>query len=499
MKAFSRFCYMLVAVCLSGCYPEEHIWWSPKGDRAIVMTDDHKLHLVTVDGELGEALFEGASVEDWGVMHLSWFPDGSGFVCSRALRIRSWEETKKLIPADEAKQVENGLSDIMPTLQWKVTQIKDPSEVEKLSWFLPSDDKAVVEAGIRLLWEQQPEELRALFRQLPHGEPILAELEGENTGFDVRELCLVDLDKSAKKPMQEFAFSLLESPIMPRVSLKHHALAYLRFKEDGDDQSAVLCVTRVDSGQTLVVAHQVSSLNFKWMPDGRSLVFTQAPGGKADLFQSIQQVIALQESGELMKPTNEKQPDGSLLKIEGTDRLAPPKPLALAIMSNPGLQIGTTLEPLPDGRILFASQPITLPALAGPELASQLFLISADGQSLSTIPTKPGDLPTDLGWFVLSPDGKSVAIVEGSTDAVAVVEVSTGKTEIISPPHEDWDCRTVPSWRSATELTFAAVDPESKTTQWMLWSAAKGTRSISKKWPAAAISQWLAAPKAKSP
>jgi hypothetical protein len=137
--------------------------------------------------------------------------------------------------------------------------------------------------------------------------------------------------------------------------------------------------------------------------------------------------------------------------------------------------------------------------LAGPELAANLFLISADGQSLSTIPTKPGDLPTDLGWFVLSPDGKSVAIVEGSTDAVAVVELSTGKTEIISPPHEGWDCQTVPSWKSAVELTFAALDPASKTTQWMLWSAENGTRSISKKWPAAAISQWLAAPKKESP
>ena len=499
MKTFSRFCCLLVAVCISGCFPEEHIWWSPKGDRAIVKVDGDKLHLVTADGELGEALFESASVEDWGVLSLSWLPDGSGFVCSRKRRIRTWEEIKKLIPADEVKQVESGLPDTMPTLQGQVMRVKDPSIIEKLSWFLPSNKELMVEAGIRLIWEQRPEELRSLFRKLPHGESILAELEGENTGFEVRELCWVDLDKSAKKPTQEFAPTLLEFPIMPRVSPKHHALAYLRFKEGGDDESATLCVTRMDGGQTLVAAQRVSSLNYKWMPDGRSLVFTQALGGKGDSVQSIQRVIALQESGQLMKPTHDKQPDGSLLVIEGADRLAQPKPLALAIMPSRGLQMGTTVEPLPDGRILFASQPITLPALAGPELAANLFLISADGQSLSTIPTKPGDLPTDLGWFVLSPDGKSVAIVEGSTDAVAVVELSTGKTEIVSPPHEGWECQTVPSWKSAAELTFAALDPASKTTQWMLWSAENGTRRISKKWPAASISQWLAAPKKESP
>jgi len=62
--------------------------------------------------------------------------------------------------------------------------------------------------------------------------------------------------------------------------------------------------------------------------------------------------------------------------------------------------------------------------------------------------------------------------------------------EVISPSHPDWQCRTLPAWKSASELTFAAVG-KSGYPEWMLWSKTDGVRTISVKWPAKATGDWL--------
>jgi hypothetical protein len=169
------------------------------------------------------------------------------------------------------------------------------------------------------------------------------------------------------------------------------------------------------------------------------------------------------------------------------DSASHPVTLATGIMlSRPVLQV------LPDGRVLFASQPASLP-LAGAvsELTPRLYVIAADGKSVQPVPTSPGDLPADLGYFVASPDGRLVAVVESETDAVAVVEVDSGRTHIISQPHPRWRCRTIPAWKSATELSFAALHGAGAEPKWMLWTEGGGIRCISEKWPATATAKWL--------
>ena len=75
-------------------------------------------------------------------------------------------------------------------------------------------------------------------------------------------------------------------------------------------------------------------------------------------------------------------------------------------------------------------------------------------------------------------------------DAVTLVDVKTGETRVISPPHPHWKCRVMPAWKSNTELTFAGID-EAGTPRWMLWSEEGGIRPISGKWPDHATSEWL--------
>jgi hypothetical protein len=117
--------------------------------------------------------------------------------------------------------------------------------------------------------------------------------------------------------------------------------------------------------------------------------------------------------------------------------------------------------------------------------------VDAAGKSVTAVPTAPGDLPTELGFFTVSPDGKRVAIVESGTDAVAVLTLATGHTQIISPAQGNRSCRTKPAWRSASEVTFAAWSEQDKVTRWMAWSESGGLRSLSDSWPADLTAEWI--------
>ncbi len=485
MKHIARCCCLVLAVALAGCFPEERVWWSPQGDRAVVRVRD-RLHLMSADGTLSASLLGGASVKDWIALTLSWLPDGSGFVCGRSRKVAGWEATKKLIRADEVKRIEDSLPAVMPALEAVIALNKDLSGFEALVSSAPNQQRAVLAAGARVLFETRRGEVERVLRKLGEGEKIIAELAGGAAEFEVHELCVVRLDERVGAEPQSLVCMLLSAPLMPRMSPRHAALAFLELRDDADEVID-LKVMSLDGKASLTVEQDVSTGAFDWMPDGRALVFTRSMGKGDDSIQSIRRIIALQENGALMKPRHDAQPDGSQLKVEAPDRLPEAETLALAIMpAHP------TLRALPDGRVLFASQPVTLPAAgAGPELAPRLYLIAKDGGAVTAIPTAPGDLPADLNFFVASPDGKRIAVVEEGTDALAIVEVSNGRTEIISAPHPGWHCETVPSWKSTTELAFAALDEKTKTPRMMLWRAGGGVRNITAQWPADAASDWL--------
>ena len=148
------------------------------------------------------------------------------------------------------------------------------------------------------------------------------------------------------------------------------------------------------------------------------------------------------------------------------------------------------LAVLPDGRVLFASQTVKLPALhVDGQVDSQLYLLSPDSSQLAVLPTAPGALPAFPGHFALSPDGRKLAVVESNVDAVAVVDIATAQTQLISDPHDNWRCRTLPAWRSSSELTFAAIHDGRP--HWLAWTESAGIRPLSTQWPETMTKEWL--------
>lgn len=463
------------ALLLCSCFPEERIWWSPKGDRALVSISE-ALHLVTADGELGAPLAGCASLEHALVKTVSWLPDGTGFVCQREHLCRTWAEARAMIPAEEATAVEEMAPAVLPLLQAAVQLAEKAKSLEEVAAQLPVAQKKRFSAAMLRQYLDDPATVEKLVLSLPAGKQIVEGLKRPDTGFRVSELCLYRLEDGKEPRVQPWHRSLLMQSVLPKVSPRHGVVACVKLDEK-EETVALEVLPLNGDGPALVVANNVSPA-FDWMPDGRTLVFMAPIGGEGEKLQSIHRITVVQENGALMKPRRESQ---------GADGLADPVTVATTIMLN-----RPVLQALPDGRVLFASQPVTLPVGGpGPELEPRLYLVSADGKSVEAVPTTTGDLPTNLGYFTASPDGRLVAVVESETDAVAVVELSTGKTQIISPPHPRWQCKTIPAWKSATELTFAALHGAADEPKWMLWTEGAGVRCISEKWPAVATADWL--------
>jgi hypothetical protein len=474
-----------LVLALTGCLPEERFWWSPDGTHAVVRLEDG-LHLAKADGTPPVKIpFDVGKGTD-ATNNVSWLPDGSGFVVNRVRTFPTWEAAKALVPAGEAEEVER-LARSVPLLvaAWNAAHPQEDTDADGsgLMEWLPIKDKEVTGAAIFHAYATQREVLEAEFRKSKKGTELIEGLREEKIQYSMHEICLVKLkDGSVEGEPRSLARSL-RALIQPKVSPNGKAVAFHHI--DAGGETARLEVALLDGSAHLDTATETSGA-FDWAVDGRSLVYT-APvvSRESNMLQRIQRLEVTKADGSLKvsRTTHEENPN----------ELQNPVNLALTLMPSSPRVIA-----LPDGRVLFASQPVTFPTQGeGLEVALLFFTVTPDGKTLTPVPTAPGDIPANLGWFVASPDGKKVAVVESDTDAVAVVEIETGKTEIISPAHATWQCRTMPAWKSSTELTFAAL--KDGVPKWMLWKQGEGARCISDSWPASATAEWLEEKKKEQP
>lgn len=471
---------LTLTLFLGGCLPEERIWWSPGGQEAAILVEGG-LQLVKANEALGAPLMGGSADKSLTPAALSWLPDQSGFVVCLERKVATWQEASRLLPAAEASRIDL-LALAMPTLLEGAGKLaSESSDADALLTSVSSGDPDGFLNALLCAYQTRKEAVVKALKKLPKGPEFLEKLNGDGSRFTVYEIALVRLkDGRADGAPQGLAHSLY-AMALPRVSPKQAAVAYLQSGKR--DMLPSLEVTSLDGSARLTVT--VSAMpTFDWSPDGKSIVFASPVRGRGDSLAKIQRSTVVGESGALAN---------SASGARTPDALAAPGDLSMAILLDP-----PRLQVLPDGNVLFASQAATLPAAGdGPAIDPKLYLASADGKTIAAVPTAPGALPTNLSFFVASPDGKLAAVVESGNDTVAVVDIGSGVAEVISPAHPDWRCRTLPAWKSATELTFAALDSPDGVPKWMLWSKAGGVHSISEQWPAAATGNWLEKEKPK--
>ena len=449
-----KYLLVIVALGLSSCIPEERIWWSPNGEFAVVITDDQLI----VTNQHGEISCKTEVRRDIIPMSASWLADSSAFICVRKRKLDRWQEMKASIPASEVEMVDQMMPTVLPLLE---AAARTSTDVKNLEGFIAGMSEHARSILICAIMRSYEADSAKTLQALGKFDSLLRETD---IGYEFHELCLVQ-PNALEKP-RVITASLIHAPFAPLVSPSSRFYACLRLDPEGDD--AALEIRSVDQPDQSLIVSGKASIAFDWTPDGRGVVFMSPIGSDNGPLYTIQQAEVLTEKSRLLGHDD--------LKV---------KTLATALCPD-----HARLAVLPDGRILFATQSVQLPAVhVDGQVDSQLYLLAPDSGQLAPLPTAPGALPAFPGHFAVSPDGKTLAVVESNVDAVAVVDLASGRTQLISEPHYGWKCRTLPSWRSSSELTYATIRDGKP--HWVAWTESGGVRALSAQWPETMTKGWL--------
>jgi hypothetical protein len=460
---------MLAVALLVGCVPEERIWWSPSGKRALVVMNE-QIHLVQADGTrirtltelpLGEVAFPTAC----------WLPDETGFVCVTSEKLASWEEVVRILPPSEVAQVDAMMPLVLQSLAAAVRLSPGTTEFTRLLSHLQPDVRAALVAATMRTYATGPEKVEAALAPLKDAKAIMESLRKNGPSFQMNAVCHVLLDDQQATQVKVLNRSLLSGYVFPKVCPNGDFIAMLVGVDGKDDIQLVVHSLRDDSKVTVTTR---ATPAFEWMPDGKSLCYFSPLDGRSQTICVLNRARVLNDEGKLV--------DAKVFQPSTHVELL----ATVLVTKTPALRV------LPDGRLLLAGQPATFP-FTGSDLKEEpkLYLLCEDGQTLAQIPTATGALPTDLGHFSLSPDGKRVAVVEGGTNAVALVELDSGKTDLIHLADDGWRCRLLPAWRSSDELIFAGLHGGKP--DLMRWTSGKGVERFGQDWSADTDDKWLEA------
>lgn len=465
MRIFLQIAALVFLLALAACEPKERAEWSPDGSRAAILADQ-RLFFTDRQGGLSEALADrdetpGSVLID----SFDWLPDNSGLVVHRVRIVPGWEEFSPLLTSSDSARVESLAARVPELLRAAVAIHGDVDRADQLLGKLAPAESLALTNALRLSLVNDEVSVRAALSGAPLALASLESGDKGEPGFLLHEIAVLRPDSG--KPA-EILWRGLRGVHAMRVSPGHPFVACAF--ETGEGSRYELQVIPLDASPAVPVSTGITRA-FDWTPDGTSLVYMASISEGSGGLVEIERRRVLDDQGRIEDPLPGGEDDGEL---------------AYAVVA-----FAPRLAVLPNGEILFASHPASLPAAAEHlEESPRLYRLPADGGAPIAVPTEEGALPMDLGYFAPSPDGRRLAVVESGTDAVAVIDLESGESELVSPPHSGWKSRVMPSWRNAEEFSFVAADIDSGRIRWMLWK--KGNISdLSANWPDKLTKGWM--------
>ncbi len=455
------FCVALMAG-VAGCVPERVVW-SPDGTRAAVLGQDG-LHVCDGEGKIGPALLPGVNV-------VEWMKDGKGVVVNQDVELKSWKEIEEAFPeAYVVAKNPEGLNAVRAALlsfdgDWSnVTgelMKKVNQDDRQLKWnliYLRDHEEEALKAKLGEHWEA--------IAGMTWEAAVVRTYGISGNGASASEgPVLMHLVRSGEKEL--------------RVSPDGRNVA-VTVSDEKEDHTALTVAALDGKGGELGLGE--ASLYCDWSADGKYVVYCR-PTGEAKMSGNQARFGTLsrqQVAGA----------DGKLL----SDKEVPAAEDLVGMLYDSMLRVRVAK----DGRIYFVSAEVNLPvSVLDVDPKAQLYCVDPARPATveRVVPRSQlaslGDAPE---FFELSPDGMRMSVPFGD-GRVSVVELTSGNVEMVQAERigqaNQTNLTSVPTWRSATELTFVRPAGEGKQEVVLYSMADKSVKVLSAGWPREVVEDWL--------
>jgi len=387
---------------LSGCL-DERIHWSPDGRRALLIAQDG-LHLTSADGRLSAPLLSG-------VKRAAWLGDSSRAILAVERSTRDWAHCGELIGksklADAEKSALEGLTRLEKGELWKDVSHALHGHGHAPLLYLAANKLDVLRGRLNA------DELKQL----------------QETEFSYSEILVVEVGADSIKVQRVLART--EQPVQN-----------LRPSPDGMAWLTALSQT----GQPITISEKTSAFP-DWTSDSRRIVFCALPDTATPSTDSAAMAV--------IASLRVRSEEGSIDVEKERDELA-------GVL----FDSATKVRCLKDGRILFSSADITLPASkAEIKEANQtlclLDLARHPKVMRPIIQSEKPKLPSLLAYFEPNPEGTRVLFCGADTE-VSVLSLATGEVEVVQKA-SDKGHSAMGAWRNNGEFTYYRKHPAYET------------------------------------
>ena len=458
-----------------GCFPQEHIVWSPDGGKALVLGE--KVYLSDPAGAL-------TPVSNQPACAAAWFPDGQSFVLVQQADV-DWTRLSPYLTAAQREEVQSRANRFLEKVAAYTPQ-SGPITTGDLK-----DEKDDLHKAITLYLAQS------------HDAELTAKLGSQwaeikkPTGEGFWGLFRYRVGQSPDEASVAIAYAL--QPVWSmRVSPTGKAVAYSTVRLTKSIDHSGFFTVSADGTRWAQLARE-SSFDFSWSPDGRYLAYVRSmqeqDRGEGQLGIVTRTEVWCGKDGQ-MEPLPATQPASAPATRQPSPFVS--DDLAVVVLGS----AGGLIVYLDDGRILFSAQEVTLPISPRDAKSGEtLFLADPSGrQPVCRALMRPVEKEFDRADFAkcrLSPDGERMLRVDSEYD-VKIINLASGKVkETFKTVKTDSEPGTVPVWRNNGEICFIAPPgphvPGDRNQVVLVTLSKDGGdwKVLSADWPREAGAEWL--------
>ncbi|MBX3395529.1 MAG: hypothetical protein KF841_09185 [Phycisphaerae bacterium] len=450
---------VLIALCvgfIAGCVPEKRIVWTADGRTGAVVSD-RGVFLIDANGR---PLPGRAGIH---ALRATWCRDGSGLLIVSQITVNTWEEVSAVLTDAQKQHVIETAQVVKPRI---LAHEGDWDHFE----MTPNQDTpgGLLAAVLVYIRDKDPEGMR---EKLGDKWKSLTEIKPN--------VCRLDLYKrdGDQLTFRRRLVNSLDEISCPASSPDDQFVAFNMDYWSGAEEMTgrALQIVGLEAGTPRPVAIQVAS-GLDWSPDGRHLAYVRSSVRRKESeavlqLGSLATIRVRNDQGELLKEWTEQIDRAGLLY----------NPMAC-------------VKWLRDGRLLFVSVEMTLPATQH-DMPRQWSIFAVDPRvaaGLSRVLARDFDAPINaaIGWFEVSPD-ESRVLIPCEHGQVAIYNMATAETQLLLPSvNPQADVKSLPTWRDNSEVWL--VDPGSAPAnpEVVIWKAGK-IRPISENWPNELREGWI--------